>query len=496
MSLTAVGDTAGQSFTPTASQMNTVVFDVDVETHAADPIGKFAMTVAAQLLAGDGLGGSVLAQSADVQIASGQQNAGPHVFTFPTTVALTPGTKYTVALTVRSVQGAFTYIDLQAQGSDVYGGGQGYSSTGPVGTLDFYFQEGITYPASVTAVHAFSGTDGANPFYAPIVGNDGNLYGTTAEVYSGGSGTVYMLSPDGATFTTLHTFDGADGAGPEGGLLQASDGFLYGTTVNRGPNGGGTVFKISTDGTMFATLHAFGGGVFGGPYFGLIQADDGFLYGTASADGAFGDGTVFAVSTDGTTFRTVHSFSGGDGADPSCTLVEGLDGNLYGTTISGGTNDDGVVFMVSRDGQTFKTLHSFDGSDGLYPGGWIAPGQRRQPLRHHHRGRQCERRRHGVHGFHRRDDLQGSAHLRQQRRRAWPRRRIAPGQRRQPLRHRRRRRRGQRRHGVHDFARRQDVQHLVLLRRQRRRDLTIRRAGPGGRRQSLRRGHVWRQQQR
>ena len=216
----------------------------------------------------------------------------------------------------------------------------------------------------IDLIYAFSGTDGANPQAAPIVGNDGNLYGTTNNTGPNGHGTVYMVSPDGKTFATLHTFNGSDGSPPNAGLLQASDGFLYGTTVEGGPNGGGTVFKVSTDGKTFATVYAFSG--VADLYAGLIQADDGFLYGVT----AFGDtnshGTVFAVSTDGTTFRTVHTFSGGDGTGPQGTLVEGLDGNLYGTTLEGGTNDDGVVFMVSRDGQTFQDLHTFEDSDGFF----------------------------------------------------------------------------------------------------------------------------------
>jgi uncharacterized repeat protein (TIGR03803 family) len=235
----------------------------------------------------------------------------------------------------------------------------------------------IASPAQTfTTLLSFNGTDGANPWFGSLLqGLDGNFYGTT---YYGGAndyGTVFKITP-GGTLRALHCFEGypTDGARPTGALVQATDGNFYGTTDNGGANcdslsGCGTVFKITPGGAL-TTLHSFDftDGVY--PVAGLVQATDGNFYGTTVEGGAYyGRGTVFKIAPGGT--LTTYSFDGTDGAFPYAGLVQATNGNLYGTTAGGGADDNyGTVFKITPDG-TLTALRSFYGTYGANPFGGL-----------------------------------------------------------------------------------------------------------------------------
>jgi uncharacterized repeat protein (TIGR03803 family) len=209
-----------------------------------------------------------------------------------------------------------------------------------------------------------------------------NFYGTTTEGGAYGKGTVFQFNPNG-TLTTLYSFcpesSCTDGAVPEAGLIQATDGNLYGTTWAGGAFGGGTVFEITPGGTpsTAATLYSFCAqsgcpdGV--APTAGLIQAANGDLYGTTSGGGAYGNGTAFHITpTVGAgSFRTLYSFCGYSGCPYGQTvgdgLVQGTDGNFYGTTLYGGA---GTIFSIAPTG-ALTTLYDFCSqsgcTDGYYP---------------------------------------------------------------------------------------------------------------------------------
>ncbi len=228
---------------------------------------------------------------------------------------------------------------------------------------------GMTY----AVLYEFTGgTDGRAPYAGLVQGTNGDLYGTTAQGGSGGNGTVFRMSPTG-TLTTIHLFSGGDNGGnPQAGLMQGTDGNFYGTTYQGGaaPNRRGTVFRITPDGSH-SVLFRFGTGTAGegsGPLAGLVQGTNGIFYGTTSAGGTNGMGTVFKMTSSGT-LTTLHKFdaNAGEGKDPRAGLVEGTNGFLYGTTRLGGTLDNGTVFRIRYDG-TFTTIHSFaGGSSGDSP---------------------------------------------------------------------------------------------------------------------------------
>ena len=235
--------------------------------------------------------------------------------------------------------------------------------------LLFFCAATVELPAQTLTVLAnFSQSTAINPQGGALVqGTDGNFYGTSLEGGASGRGTVYKVTPAGAV-TVLYGFAGADGQSPMSGLVQASDGNLYGTTYGGGANGDGTIFKITLSGTL-TTLHSFcaqancADGKY--PMSGLIQATDGNLYGTTSAGGAASDGTIFKITPAGS-YSVLYNFSGTDGSTPYCGLMQASDGNLYGATGWGGATGAGTIFKITLAG-TLNTLHSFVNTDGLNP---------------------------------------------------------------------------------------------------------------------------------
>jgi uncharacterized repeat protein (TIGR03803 family) len=220
----------------------------------------------------------------------------------------------------------------------------------------------------VTTIHQFVGADGQNPRAPLLQASDGNFYGTA---YAGGGygyGLVFQLTPAGA-FTPLHHFNHADGALPEGRLVEGLDGRLYGTTAGTNENHDyGTVFGMAKTGA-FESLHAFTSAS-GTPRTALVFGADGALYGTTNTtffwypdpEGPV-PGTIFRMETTGE-FTTLHTFYWEDGSGPA--LIQGSDGDFYGTTAEGGTNNLGTVFRLKATGD-YEVLHSFDGADGSTP---------------------------------------------------------------------------------------------------------------------------------
>ena len=200
---------------------------------------------------------------------------------------------------------------------------------------------------SLTTLYSFAGSDGALPEAGLVRGSDGNFYGTTYFGGTNGDGTVFKITPSG-TLTTLYSFAGSDGVDPVAGLVQGIDGNFYGTTYQGGANGEGAVFKITPSGTL-TTLYGFAGSDGEFPYAGLVQGSDGNFYGTTVFGGAdcldLGCGTVFQITPSGT-LTTLYNFAGSDGVAPYAGLVQGSDGNFYGTTQQGGANNVGTVFRL------------------------------------------------------------------------------------------------------------------------------------------------------
>jgi len=227
-----------------------------------------------------------------------------------------------------------------------------YSTTHEGGAQDYgtVFSVNPTTGAETVVYSFLGGTDGWFP-YANLIDVKGTLYGTTYYGGANGGGTAFSINPATGAETVLHTFGGAtDGSEPEAGLVDVK-GTLYGTTVEDGTAGEGTVFALDPKTGAETVLHAFGNGTDGQyPYAGLIDVK-GTLYGTTGAGGASGDGTVYAVNPTTGAETVLYSFCGQqnctDGAQPYPSLID-VKGKLYGTTQDGGAYGGGTVFALKK----------------------------------------------------------------------------------------------------------------------------------------------------
>lgn len=287
-----------------------------------------------------------------------------------------------------------------ADGSLTLGGlllatdGNFYGTTARGGANDKGTVYRVTPEGTLTTLYSFCAktncTDGSYPFAGLVQAADGNFYGTASDGGSGANctsgrpcGTVFKITL-GGTLTTLYGFcdqpSCADGSEPLAGLIQATDGSIYGTTYEGGAFGNGTIFRITRGGTL-TTFHSF---EFDGAnlYAGLLQSTDGSFYGTTyeGGGGRGSYGTVFKITSQGS--ERYEYFRGSNGARPEAGLVQGTDGNLYGTTDAGGSGNHinggrGTVFKLTSAG-TPLTLYSFclqtGCLDGDGPGGGLVQG--------------------------------------------------------------------------------------------------------------------------
>jgi len=225
---------------------------------------------------------------------------------------------------------------------------------------------------ALTTLVSFDIANGDFPYAGLVLGNDRSFFGTSYQGGAFGRGTVYRVSTNG-DLTTLYSFsNGNDGGHPAAGLAQDGDGNFYGTTYKGGNFGNGTLYRIASNGPL-ASLVSFNSTNGSFPLAGLAQGNDGNFYGVTSQGGAFTHGTVFRVTPSGL-LTSLHSFTGGsDGRQPVGTLLQGSDGNFYGTTAYGGDYDAGTVFRIAPGG-ALATLVHFDGYNGAHPRAALVQG--------------------------------------------------------------------------------------------------------------------------
>ncbi|HEX4920248.1 MAG TPA: choice-of-anchor tandem repeat GloVer-containing protein, partial [Candidatus Bathyarchaeia archaeon] len=264
--------------------------------------------------------------------------------------------------------------------------GNFYGTTQGGGTSD----DGTIFKATpsgiVTVLYSFTGSgDGYTPYAPPVQGTDGNFYGTTSRggndtACGNGCGTVYKITPSGH-LTTIYRFDLTHGFQPHSLMVQGTDGNFYGTTALGGTSGGegaGVVFRITPTGTL-TVLHNFcsqpGCADGQSPTSPLVQGGDGNLYGTAEGGGGNGDGVIYKITPIGK-FTVLHNLNRTtDGYNPfagNAGLVQATDGNFYGANSFGGSHGFGTFFKITSTG-IFSVLHNFDGSTGLNP--YVTPFQ-------------------------------------------------------------------------------------------------------------------------
>ena len=250
-------------------------------------------------------------------------------------------------------------VAVQGRDGNLYGttGSGGAHGAGGVYVVSQAGAESVLYsfPLSYTSCQA-----------GLTLGSDGNFYGACSAGGTFGYGLLYKLTPAG-TFTDLHEFNIAtgDGGGPFTPPIQAQDGNFYGTTSRGGTNDTGTVYKMTPGGTV-SILHSFTNTTGDGTSpLALVQGKDGNLYGSSYSGGTGSHGVIFKISTKGK-LTVIHSFVGTDGSAPVAAMIQATDGLFYGTTFQGGTSNNGVVFKMAAGGK-YTLFHNFaEPTDGSY----------------------------------------------------------------------------------------------------------------------------------
>ena len=286
----------------------------------------------------------------------------------------TDGGGFQTLLSFSGSNGSHPYGGLTLDGSTLYG--TTTTQTGSNGNFGNIFSINAS-GSGFQSVLSFSGSGGAYAGKEPTstLAFDGStLYGMTTSGGSigfGGNGTIFSFNPSSSSFQSLMSFNGGNGKYPDGSLILVGT-TLYGMT-SQGGTGDGNIFSIGIDGTGYKSLLSFSGSngadpegslIFNGStLYGMTQ------YGGAKSNGSFysGDGTIFSINTDGTGIKTLLSFSGTNGGWPGGSLI--LSGTtLYGATSGGGSTGDGTIFSIGTDGTGFQTLLTFSGTGGAYPG--------------------------------------------------------------------------------------------------------------------------------
>jgi uncharacterized repeat protein (TIGR03803 family) len=281
----------------------------------------------------------------------------------------------------------YYFNDTAGSGYTPFGGltlgtdGNFYGTTKAGGTFNLGTVFKITAGGTLTKLYNF-GTckypcvDGSYPIAPPVQGSDGNFYGTTPFTTNGtNDGMVYKITPAGK-FTILYVFNGSSGAFPNDPLIQGTDGNFYGTTTLGGKTLGstcvvrsasftcGTVFKMTPAGKV-TFIYEFDKTHGAGPIGPVIQGTDGNFYGTTSEGGTNGFGVVFKLTPAGV-LTVLHDFNGTDGKTPDAGLVQANDGAFYGVASAGGTLGFGTIFKITSTG-TFKVLYNFENTHGATP---------------------------------------------------------------------------------------------------------------------------------
>jgi len=225
--------------------------------------------------------------------------------------------------------------------------------------------------STIQTLHSFTSVGGGYQPYGGVTLSGTTLFGTTISGGSANNGAIFSLNSNGSNFQILRSFlsNGIDGSTPFATMTLAGT-TLYGTARDGGNNGRGTVFSINTDGSGYQTRYAFAANASQGanPTASLTLAGS-KLYGTTTAGGTNGIGTVFSLNLDGSGFSLLYSFAGSGTILPNDLTVSGS--TLYGTAYAGGPTSQGYVFSLDSSGSNFQMLHAFSGSDGANPTGGL-----------------------------------------------------------------------------------------------------------------------------
>jgi uncharacterized repeat protein (TIGR03803 family) len=244
-----------------------------------------------------------------------------------------------------------------------------------IGTLAFTsITSQSTFAAPMLTLKAsFDGANGAAPYAALAQAGNGLFYGTAVDGGDNGFGSIFEFDPSGGGITLKASFDGANGANPFAALTQAGNGLFYGTAAGGGDNGFGSIFEFDPSGGGITLKASFDGANGATPYAALTPAGNGLFYGTAFEGGDNGFGSIFEFDPSGGGITLKASFDGANGATPIAALTPAGNGLLYGTAVDGGDNGFGSIFEFDPSGGGITLKASFDGANGATPIAALTP---------------------------------------------------------------------------------------------------------------------------
>ncbi|MCK1494931.1 hypothetical protein IVB14_32120 [Bradyrhizobium sp. 180] len=374
----------------------------DLNVGAIDTL-TITLSGAGGTLSGTGLSGSgttytlsgtasVITSELDALVftpASGAPNSSGR-----TTVKLSDGSSgYTTAATYAAATTLLASFNAGSNGNDPIAGlimdaaGNLFGTTPSGGANNGgevfeIVKTGSSYSSTPSVLVSFNNTNGQAPYGGLIMDAAGNLFGTTEGGGANRDGTVFEIVKSGSSYssspTTIATLSSTTGIYPVGSLIMDAAGNLIGTTSSGGTNSDGTIFEIVKNGSSYSStptvLVTFNGTNGAGPVDSLLTDAAGNLFGTTSSGGANNDGVVFEIVKSGGSYSStptiLASFSGTNGANPHGNLVADAVGDLFGTTLNGGANNKGTVFELVKSGSSYgapTVLASFNGTNGANP---------------------------------------------------------------------------------------------------------------------------------
>jgi uncharacterized repeat protein (TIGR03803 family) len=265
-----------------------------------------------------------------------------------------------------NITGANPFGSLLSLASGVWYGMTSLGGANNFGVIFSFDPTSSTY----TDLYDFSATGGEQPYGSLIQATDGKLYGLTIDGGLSGDGVIFSFDPVSLTYTDIHDFSGADGEQPNGSLMQAADGKLYGFAAYGGANGDGVIFSMDTSTAHnYLDIYDFNGATGLNPFSSLIQGTNDKLYGLSPNGGAFGYGVLFSIDTTSAhAYADLYDFDPTVGSNPYGNLFLGADGNLYGTASGGGANDYGVIFSFALLTADYSDLYDFNNGQTPYSG--------------------------------------------------------------------------------------------------------------------------------
>jgi len=267
----------------------------------------------------------------------------------------------------------FFYVqNIDAQIPQLWGmtstGGIPYKTARPYGTIFKINLDGSGFDVT----HSFDGYTGEAPNGNLIQASNGLLYGLTSIGGKNGAGIIFSIDPSNLNYVDEYDFDNTHGAEPFGSLVQDSNGILYGMTYSGGTYTDGVVFCFNPANNSYYDLHDFNFTDGAEPYFGsLIQATNGILYGLTNkgGSGSIGYGVIFSLNPSDSVFQVLYNFDGTNGQYPYGSLMQAANGKLYGMCHSNTTGGSGVIFSFNPDSNSYKALYTFGNPAQAYPYG-------------------------------------------------------------------------------------------------------------------------------